>query len=125
MLMAFDFKDRHQASQEQSSTEYKGTYMLQMGPQAVIRPGFDGQSNAAGVGLLAEAHSLSHARGGMPRQRIVQAPHKVVPVLCWQRHEGASHQDELHLPDHRQSSVLHLLVVCTVLKTPVYSMSLS
>lgn len=26
----------------------------------------------------------------------MQVPDEVIPVVCWQAHEGASHQNELH-----------------------------
>jgi hypothetical protein len=39
----------------------------------------------------------------------MQAAHKVVPVLCRQRHERPTHQDELHLRRRAPASVSHAL----------------
>ncbi len=65
--------------------------------QAVIWPRFNGNANALCPRVLGEGDCLSDRLARMTAEGVVQISNKVVPVLDWQRHEGASHDDELHL----------------------------
>eukprot|EP00192_Tetraselmis_astigmatica_P006272 CAMPEP_0117680824 /NCGR_PEP_ID=MMETSP0804-20121206/18590_1 /TAXON_ID=1074897 /ORGANISM="Tetraselmis astigmatica, Strain CCMP880" /LENGTH=441 /DNA_ID=CAMNT_0005490411 /DNA_START=369 /DNA_END=1691 /DNA_ORIENTATION=- len=63
--------------------------------EAVVRASLDGEADALGVALLAKAD----VAGGVAAQCIMEVPHEVVAVLGGQGHEGAAHEDELHLVD--------------------------
>ena len=75
----------------------RGACLRQVRRQAVVWSSFNGQADALGAALLAEADSLSRAGGAVARQRIMQVAHKVVSIVQGQGHERAPHQDELNL----------------------------
>ena len=72
-------------------------YLCEMWREAVVWSGLYGQSNAPGAALLTELDCLLNIAGGMARQGVMQVAHEVVSVVQRQRHEGATHQNELHL----------------------------
>lgn len=72
-------------------------YLCEMWREAVVWSGLYGQSNAPGTALLTELDCLLNIAGGVAREGVMQVSHEVVPVVQRQRHEGTTHQNELHL----------------------------
>mmetsp|Transcript_5999 Transcript_5999/g.16828 ORF Transcript_5999/g.16828 Transcript_5999/m.16828 type:complete len:206 (+) Transcript_5999:978-1595(+) len=65
--------------------------------EAVIRPRFDGNTDAFGCGLFAVLDGLLDRAGMMTRQRIVQIADEIILVFAIQAHERSAHDDVFDL----------------------------
>lgn len=72
--------------------------------KAVVWPSLDGQPYALGAAMLPVLYRFPNGSAAVPAQCIVQAPDKPVPVVCRQRHEGTTHENEFHLHGTMRSS---------------------
>jgi hypothetical protein len=60
-------------------------HIAQVGIQAEVRSGLDGDGNAFGLTLFGELDGLLDVEGPMPRKSIMEVPDEVIPVLLIQR----------------------------------------
>lgn len=74
-----------------------GEHFVEVGLEAVVRAGLDGDADALGGGLLGVADGLLDGVGVVAGEGVVEVADEVVLVGGVEGHEGAAHDDVLDL----------------------------